>query len=94
VTIKNKATKLSIAISNIDKSLDIQPDISKESSENGGNVSNSGVREDAEGVSDNDDRETADDESKQVQESAQESTDQGDSKPASDTGSPSINAKE
>ena len=28
--IKNKATKLSIAISNIDKSLDIQPDISKE----------------------------------------------------------------
>jgi hypothetical protein len=29
-----------------------------------------------------------------VQESAQESTDQGDSKPASDTGSPSINAKE
>jgi uncharacterized protein YydD (DUF2326 family) len=28
--VKNKATKLSIAISNIDKSLDIQPDISKE----------------------------------------------------------------
>jgi len=28
--VKNKATKLSIAISNIDKSIDIQPDISKE----------------------------------------------------------------